>query len=686
DDAGKRRAKVLAAAGIFLTEGEPIAKAGKIAFLFPGQGSQYLGMLKDLAENYPVVADTFREADAILMPLLGDTLTHIVWSEASEAADLRLRETQNTQPAMLTADVAMLRLLMAHGVSPSMVAGHSLGEYAAAVASGVLSFADALYAVSARGREMAGVKVEDNGKMAVVAGDAAKVEAALAGMEGYIIAANKNCHTQTVIAGESAVVDAAVEQFAAAGIEAKHIPVSHAFHCKIVAPAAEPLSRVLRNLDIQAPKVPLLSNVDASYYPADKAAIVDLMARQLASPVEFISQVERMYADGARIFVEVGPRRAITGFVRNILGSRDHRAYASNHHKKSSTECFLELLAGLASDGVPVQFEGGAPVQAPSASASAPASSAPREAASPRGTDAHVVVSGMAVALPSAEPVGKVGDDLFGRLLDGENFIHPLNEDTRRAILDKNVIRLNKAGGEFTPLKELSEVIQLVARMGEVDLVRDYGIDGALADALDDTGKLAIAVGIDALRDAGLPLARRYRETSTGKRLPDRWALPPALAKRTGVVMASAFPGLDKVIDEVSRHAAAVAARRSADTLESFVEEWAGTLRDPSEAARLRAAYRERVGALRDEAALYAFNRKFLLRVLSLGHAQVAQTILAQGPNTQINAACASGTQAMGIADDWLRQGRCDRVLIVSCDNVTSETSLPWFAAAFLAA
>jgi len=194
-DAATGKAKRLAAQGIFLCDGPGLGVGSPIACLFPGQGSQYLGMLRDLAEAYPVVAETFAEADQILAPLIGSDLTSIVWTkptaETAEAADLRLRQTEICQPAMLTADVAMLRLLASYGMRPNMVAGHSLGEYAAAVAAGVLSFADALYAVSARGREMAGVKVDDNGKMATVAADASRVEAVLKTIDGYVIAANK---------------------------------------------------------------------------------------------------------------------------------------------------------------------------------------------------------------------------------------------------------------------------------------------------------------------------------------------------------------------------------------------------------------------------------------------------------------------------------------------------------------
>ncbi len=674
-EAGRRKSRLLVAQGIFLHEGgEP---AGKIAFLFPGQGSQYVGMLKDLAAAFPVVAETFREADAILRPLIGSTLTDTVWaepktSEERDAAELKLRQTEMCQPAMLAADVAIHRLLAQHGVSPHMVAGHSLGEWSACVAAGVLSFADALYAVSARGREMSGIKVPDNGKMASVAADLKKVESVIEKVPGYVIAANKNCHTQTVIAGDSAAIGEAVRRFSELGVEAREIPVSHAFHSKIVAPASEPLARVLAGLTLRVPSTPILSNVHADYYPADVAGISSLLTRQLAAPVEFIAQIERMYADGARIFLEVGPRRATTGFVRNVLGEQPHDAVATNHPKKPGPECFLEALAALAARGVPWRF---------AATAAAARPPVREQAVSSVG----VVISGVSVILPTGEALGPIDDDAIGRLLAGENFIRPIDEPNRRAMLEKNVVRLDKVGGTFEKIRELGDVLQLAARLGDVDLVRHYGLDANFADALDVTSKLAIAVGIDALRDAGLPLVRHYRTTSTGKKLPDRWALPKELARRTGVIFSSAFPGVDRVIDDVSRHMAARHAGRSAAEIETLLGTFADTLRDPSEAARLRELAAQHAQKLRGEAELYTFNRKFLLRILSMGHSQVAQTILAQGPNTQVNSACASGTLALGIASDWITSGRADRVLVVGADDVTREGMLPWLGAGFLA-
>ncbi len=298
---------------------EDTAVNGKLCFLFTGQGSQYIDMALDLAEAYPVVRDTFAEADLVMQDETGRTLTSYIRRDPSideEAQFEALRATQISQPATLMVDVAILRLMAGYGIFPDVVAGHSLGEYAAAVAAGILSFKDALLAVSARGREMAAIEIPDPGRMVGIASGVDTVQEVLAEIPGYVIAANKNCPTQTVIAGESEATDAAIEAFRSRGITVYPLPVSHAFHSRIVAPASGPLKNVLGRLDIKAPVRPITTNVTSKYYPTGpgaKAEVIDILAQQVASPVEWMAQIERMYADGARIFVECGPKRALTG-------------------------------------------------------------------------------------------------------------------------------------------------------------------------------------------------------------------------------------------------------------------------------------------------------------------------------------------------------------------------------------
>lgn len=351
---GKR---MLAGRGVFVSDAT--VEHGLLAMLFPGQGAQSVGMLTDLADRFDVVAKTFDEADAVLEGTLGRRLTDFISGKVGktpEEAQKALTQTSITQPAILCSDIAMLRLLAAHSLSPDIVAGHSLGEYAACVAASMMSVPDALRAVSERGKAMTHATPEgtDKGRMAAIAAPLEEVEPILSGIEGYVIPANKNCQAQTIIAGESSAVELAMSRFDEDGFQTIRLPVSHAFHTSIVEPACGPLSRFLKGLDISPPKIPILANVTGAEYPTGPdapTAAVELLSRQVASPVEFISEVERMYELGARTFLEVGPKRTLTSFVSNILGKRPHYAFATNNPRRGDRRSFVEALAGLRAAG-----------------------------------------------------------------------------------------------------------------------------------------------------------------------------------------------------------------------------------------------------------------------------------------------------------------------------------------------
>ena len=207
-------------------------------------------------------------------------------------AETTLRDTTITQPAVLTVSVALSRLLGSYGYQPDLVIGHSLGEYAALVAAGVLTFAEALQIVSARGRAMTEVASDDNGCMAAVSAPIEKVEATLAGVDGYVVIANINSPLQCVIGGSTVGIDAAIAAFQAAGFQAVKIPVSHAFHTKIVAPAGGQLRKVVAGMTVNPPRLPVVANVTGELYPKTREEIIDMLAQQVASPVQFIKSMQ----------------------------------------------------------------------------------------------------------------------------------------------------------------------------------------------------------------------------------------------------------------------------------------------------------------------------------------------------------------------------------------------------------
>ena len=284
-----------------------------IAFLFPGQGAQKVGMGKALADAYPVCRDSFEEADAAL----GEPLSRIIF----EGPEDQLTLTENTQPAILAVSIAAYRLIASRGLRPDFVAGHSLGEYSANVAAGTFSFADALRIVRRRGRYMQEAVPVGEGAMAAILGlDADAVARACAdGSEGEVVSpANLNGAGQVVIAGTRDAVKRAGERAKALGAK-RVIPltVSAPFHCALMKPAEERLAPELRGLAIAAPSVPIVANVDAEI-KRDPASAIDALVRQVSSPVRWEAVVARLASEGVTTYVEVGPGTVLTGLVRKI--------------------------------------------------------------------------------------------------------------------------------------------------------------------------------------------------------------------------------------------------------------------------------------------------------------------------------------------------------------------------------
>ena len=346
--------KALQAQGVFRGSGP---QRGKMAFLFPGQGSQYLNMGRDLAAREPVVAQVLAEADQVMAPILGQPLSAFIFVDGQDAdavkqAEQGLMQTAITQPAMLALDTAIYRLLGAYGFAPDMVMGHSLGEYAALIAAGALPLADGLEATAARGREMTRLTEGDNGWMAAVMAPLAVIETTLSEVDGYVVAANINSRTQCVIGGASQAVAQAIELFQQRGYQAMRIPVSHAFHTKIVAPASKPLRAVLNRLRVSPARLPVIANVNGDFYPAGAEAIKDLLEQQVASPVQWIKGLETLYAAGVRTFIEVGPKKALKGFTDDVFADRpDVVSLFTNHPKTGEIVAFNQALCGLYAAG-----------------------------------------------------------------------------------------------------------------------------------------------------------------------------------------------------------------------------------------------------------------------------------------------------------------------------------------------
>jgi [acyl-carrier-protein] S-malonyltransferase len=306
------------------------------AVLFPGQGSQAVGMGKDLSDRFPVARQTFEEADEAL----GKKLSQLCF----EGPEDQLRLTENTQPAILTVSVAAWRVLDEKGIKPAFVAGHSLGEYSADVAAQTISFSDAVRTVRNRGKYMQEAVPVGTGAMAAILGMSLDAVAAVCGdaAQGEVCdPANVNSPEQIVISGHAAAVGRAVKLAQERGAKrAIILPVSAPFHCSLMKPAQERLAVDLQNLKLSAPKFPVVCNVYAK--PVEDAESArEALIRQVTGSVKWSESVQLLIARGVQTFLEVGPGKVLCGLMRQI----DRSKKCLNVEDEASLQKTLEYLA-----------------------------------------------------------------------------------------------------------------------------------------------------------------------------------------------------------------------------------------------------------------------------------------------------------------------------------------------------
>ena len=633
-----------------------------------------------------------------MTPMLGKPLSEFIFVDPNDEAAVAkaeedLRQTEITQPTVLTIDLALTQLLAAYGIKPDMTMGHSLGEYGALVASGSLTFEDALAAVSARGRGMTKVAVKDTGRMAAVFAPLAEVERILKTIDGYVVIANVNSGQQSVIGGASQAVEQAMEIFLQAGFNVVPLPVSHAFHTSIVAPASEPLREMLATLHIQSPKIPIVANVNGEFYPTGPDVVpqmLDLLALQVASPVQFVKGLNTLYNAGARVFIEVGPKKALQGFAEEVLGERgDIISVFTNHPKVGDIPSFNQALCALYAAGLgrgkaeaaaeipakaavaqsapsastgdvePAAVEASlaaavkAPTAVPFSQAAIPAAAAPTQAPIPSNGGygelgrlvaesldrngwqithgqksvppfAPVVITGASLGLPGTEHIFDDGN--IERILRGDQFITAIPKQFRNAMLDKHIRRLVKSEeGEptFETITNVEDVIKLAGRGGAFDLESEFGVPSEHLAALDRVTRLAIAAGIDALRDAGIPLVMRYKTTSKGTQL----ARAVGIARRHAGryrrnLRARPFPATTPL----RRSCPAISPIMPVAQELAMLEDWRAQSGQWAFRAGTGDGSAHRRIARHDlEKKPYVFDRRFLLRVLSMGHSQFAE-------------------------------------------------------------
>ncbi|MEB3328977.1 MAG: SDR family oxidoreductase, partial [Candidatus Sericytochromatia bacterium] len=353
--------------GVYYAQGP---SAGPAGFLFPGQGSQYVGMGGDLALAFERARLVWDHAAGLEMldPLTGkpdDPLHRVAFpvpgfdDATREGQQQRLTATQWAQPALGAASLATLSLLKAAGLRPASVGGHSFGEVTALAAAGILDERAALRVARRRGELMARAAAEgpQPGAMTAVPLPAAELRALVTGWGLPVVVANDNAPRQVVLSGPTDAIDQAEARLKEQGIRARRLPVATAFHSPVVADSARPFGDFLAGIEFRASSVPVLGNTTAAAYPvADPDAQRALLANQLAAPVRFVEMVEAMYAAGARVFLEVGPGSVLTGLVGEILKDRPHRAIPTDRKGASGVVTLWQALGQLAVAGVRLDF------------------------------------------------------------------------------------------------------------------------------------------------------------------------------------------------------------------------------------------------------------------------------------------------------------------------------------------
>jgi len=347
--------------GLYLSDAPP-ARPEQVCFLFPGQGAQYVGMLEDLMRHGALGSESLTRADEVLAGLLPRPVSSYIYPrhDLDEAANGRhqaaLDDTRIAQPAIGVMSLFAMDVLLQFGLRPAFVAGHSYGEYVALCAAGLTSREDLLRTSALRSRAVYEAGRECPGGMVVVAASEADTRAALAELGIPAEIANVNAPRHVVVAGPVEAIDAVLEQLPGRGFVVWRVSVTSAFHTAVLEPSSIAFKRHLETVPMALPRIPVYGNATAAPYPADIGAIRHQMAYHLARPVRFVELLLALHRDGARVFVEVGPARILTGLVGRTLNGRPHAALALDMRAQSSWLRLAVLLARTHALGLPIDL------------------------------------------------------------------------------------------------------------------------------------------------------------------------------------------------------------------------------------------------------------------------------------------------------------------------------------------
>ena len=694
----------------------------KMVALLSGQGAQAPGMMKELYDSDPDIRNTMDRGEEIFVEQRGYSLLDMMFGE-----DNRLNLTENTQPAVFLSSAALFDRLHAGGFEPDCFIGHSVGEYTALFCSGMLNFDDAMRLLLKRADLMKEAAQKHPGGIMVVFRNEKETGNFIrqSGLQDIYIT-NKNSENQTAVSGKTPAIDAFCEYLTTQNIIFKKLNLSAAFHTPLLQEAAEKLRDYLDTVTFNDTAFGrVISNVTARPYPENRREVKDLLAKQITSPVEFIRSIEYVYESGRTHYIEIGPGRLLANLLKNIniVHFQSMVTVDRRQGEVASFEACKTYLASYSSiftrqrDDRQLILPGGAKPALAAGPAIAPVPvildddfsafktrnnalaekllyeefrRQKREAAMDAlerfdfDTD-RIVISGVSVGLPGKARRVFAADN-FDRILEGTNFIEPLSMEDKNRITDKNITRLFKqpdGNARFVEITRTEDVIQLAGQLGYFSLTDEYGIKAQY----DISMALAVAAGIEALKDAGIPLVMQYKEASSGngKMIPNGFALPEEMQDDTGVIVTSLWPSNETLLNEMERYLYDRFYLKPYEEFENIYFYLMENVKEMGVKEKVTDWFFKIKGSKREDFGPYKFDRNFLMNACPLGSAHLAQIIRAKGPNTLLSSACASTTQAIGVAEDWIRVGRCKRVIVIGGENATSPAQNQWVGSGFLA-
>ena len=686
----------------------------RMVALLSGQGAQRSRMMKELFEKDAHIRTIMEKGEKIFVEQRGYSLLEMMFG-----TDEAINSTQNTQPAVFLSSAALYSRLSQEGFSPDYFIGHSVGEYTALFCSNMLCFEDAMRLIIKRSDLMYEATLKVPGKIMVVFKNEKETEHLIRkSFVSNIFITNKNSEKQTAVSGGGEDIDKFCTFLTQQEIFFKKLNLTGAFHTPLLKEASEKLRAYLDTITFNDTRFgKIISNTTAKPYPERPEEVKDLLARQIISPVEFIKSIENVYASGRTHFIEIGPSRLLVNLLKNI-NIAEYGMVVTVDAKAGEVKSFdacrkylLDCNSIFEAKSVPVN-EPGIVMETgknlPHIDMSEDFESfkqnnkeqldqilyreyqrQKRESA----IDAierynfntnKILISGVSVGLP-----GKArrvfATDNFDAILNGENFIDLLTVEAQERFTDKNITKLYKqpdGNARFVQITKTEDVIHLAGQLGYFDLTDEYGIK----EQYDISMAIGIAAGIEALKDANIPLVMQYKKMKDGKTMiPDGFALPQEMQEETGIIITSLWPNGETLISELEKYFYEKMFLKPYEEFENIYYFLMEKIKDLSIKEQLTEWFFKAKSRKRLDFQTYKFDRDFLSNACPLGSAHLAQIIKAKGPNTLVSSACASTTLAIGIAEDWIRVGRCKRVLVVGGENATSPRQNQWVGSGFLA-